>query len=31
MIKYGISKIQSLFGHRMRMDMIARNPIARYE
>jgi hypothetical protein len=30
MLKYGIKKIQELFGHRMNIDMIAKNPVARY-
>jgi phenylalanyl-tRNA synthetase alpha chain len=31
MIKYGIHRIQELFGHRMRIDRIAKNPVARYD
>jgi phenylalanyl-tRNA synthetase alpha chain len=30
MLKYGIKKIQELFGHRMNIDMINKNPVARY-
>lgn len=31
MIKYGIRNIRDLFGHKVRLDIIRKNPIARYD